>query len=426
MSESSDFLIALGQSLAGMTLYAPDHVVRVSARARVYQALRAVLPARGVLRFSFLHGDAIMGSRVLGELRTWDWSRKFAAAGIQRIEIDAVPPPDDDDLEQFLQELHRRLFIRDGSSMTTIAVRGMRAGSLAIDEEEGVSAEGTSQPGQQQTAPAAPVPLPKLTEETEAVRWIHNEAATGKEMPLAEVEGVVHGLAAAMRRDQHVLMPLLDLKSYDQYTTTHCCNVSMLSMGLAEQLGFAAADVRAIGTAALLHDIGKVRVPTEILVKPGRLTDEEMAYMRMHVTEGAKILSARGRGHALAAVVAYEHHAWTDGTGGYPTFRYARRCHYASRVVHVCDLYDALSTQRPYREAWPRERTLKLLQERSGIEVDVEIVDAFLAMTARTEESRTAFEETPQQHDWNADVAETARQMADAVGDETEVKPPGL
>ncbi len=419
VSDVADFLTALGQSLAGMTLYAPDHGMRVSARTRVYEALLAVLPARGVLRISFLHGDAIVGSRVLGELRAWDWSRKLAAAGIQRIEIDAVPPPEDGDLELFLQAVHRRLQVKDGSSMTTISVRGMRAGSLAIDEEGGESPAGTQEHARE---PALLVP-PSLTEETEAVRWIHHEAATGN-MPLAEVEGVVHGLAAAMRRDQHVLMPLLDLKSYDQYTTTHSCNVSMLSMGLAEQLGFAAADVRAVGTAALLHDIGKVRVPAEILVKPGRLTDEEMAYMRSHTVEGARMLGARGRGHALAAVVAYEHHAWTDGTGGYPTFRYPRRCHYASRVVHVCDLYDALSTKRPYRDAWPRERTLRLLQERAGIEVDGEIVEAFLAMIVRSVESRTPYEEVPQQHDWTANVAETARQLADEAAARAADSPP--
>ncbi len=409
MKAAVDFLISLGQALAGMSLYAPGHTTRVTARKHVYENLLRVLPARGVVRFTFLHGDAIVGAEVLGALRTWDWSRKLSAAGIQRIEVDAVPEPTDADLEGLLQGLHRRLQVKDGSAMQSIAVRGLRAGTLALYESE--RAEGSAH--SQSEVPAEFVP-PSLTEETEAVRWIHDEAATGKNMPLTEVEGVVHGLAAAMHRDQHVLMPLLTLKTFDQYTTTHSCNVSMLSMGLAEQLGFAAADTRAVGTAALLHDIGKVRVPVEILVKPGKLTDEEMRLMQQHPVEGARMLSARGRGHALAAVVAYEHHIWTNGEGGYPKFRYPRRCHYASRVVHVCDVYDALCTRRPYREAWPRERTLALLQERAGIEFDVEIVNAFVAMSLRTSESRTPLDERPQ-NDWNEKMAETARQLADAT-----------
>lgn len=384
MKAAVEFLTSLGQALAGMSLYAPGHGMRVAARQQLYENLLRVIPSRGVVRFSFLHGDAIVGSEVLSALRTWDWSKKLSAAGIQRIEIDAAPEPTNADLEELLQALHRRLQTKDGSAMKSIAVRGLRAGSLALYETE----RNDSPTESIIDGSAEPCP-PSLIEETEAVRWVHDEAARGKAMPLTEVEGVVHGLAAAMHRDQHVLMPLLTLKTFDQYTTTHSCNVSMLSMGLAEQLGFAAADTRAVGTAALLHDIGKVRVPAEILVKAGRLTDDEMAQMQRHPVEGARMLSERGRGHALAAVVAYEHHIWTNGEGGYPQFRYPRRCHYASRVVHVCDVYDALCTRRPYREAWPRERTIALLQDRAGIEFDAEIVDAFVAMSLRTKESRT-------------------------------------
>lgn len=404
MNGASEFLVALGQALAAMSLYATDHVMRTTASVRVYESMRALLTERGVIRFTFLHGDAVVGARVLSELRTWDWSRKLSAAGIQRIEIDVVPPPTDADLQQFLQALHQRLQTKDGTAMTTIAVRGFRAGSLATgDDSADEQAAARMEDG---TLIGAPV----LTEETDAVRWIHDEMAGGKATPLAEVEGVVHGLAAALHRDQQVLMPLLTLKSFDQYTTTHSCNVSMLSMGLAEQLGFAAADVRAVGTAALLHDIGKVHVPVEILVKPGKLTDAEMDIMRSHAAEGARMLGARGRGHALAAVVAYEHHIWTNGQGGYPGLRYPRRCHYASRVVHVCDLYDALSTRRPYREAWPRERTFALLKDRSGIEVDLEIVEAFMAMSARSQELRTPLVEVAH-NDWNMKVARAVEDL---------------
>ena len=403
----SDFLIALGQALSGMTLYAPDHVMRTTALSSLHEMLREVLPERGVVRFTFLHGDTIVGSEILVALRGWDWSRKLAAAGLQRIEIDVLPTPTDADLQQFLRTLHHRLQTRAPNGVeASIAVRGFRAGSLAVTDETHDQSEGPELP----TEASEIIAPPALDEEALAVRWIHDEAASGRPMPLAEVEGVVHGLAAALQRDRHVLMPLLKLKSFDQYSTTHSCNVSMLSMGLAEQLGFAASDVRAVGTAALLHDIGKVRVPVEILVKPGRLTDAEMELMRSHATEGARMLSERGRGHALAAVVAYEHHVWSDGAGGYPTFRYPRRCHYASRLVHVCDLYDALSTNRPYRQAWPRERTLQLLKERSGIEVDAEIVEAFVAMSERTRETRTLVA-NGRQNDWTDRVAEAAKEF---------------
>jgi putative two-component system response regulator len=83
-------------------------------------------------------------------------------------------------------------------------------------------------------------------------------------------------------------------------------------------------------------------------------------------------------------VVAYEHHIMLNG-GGYPTFRFRRDCHHASKLVHVCDVYDALRTNRPYREAWPQEKTLSYLKDRAGTEFDPELVTAFVRMMRQWE-----------------------------------------
>ena len=137
--------------------------------------------------------------------------------------------------------------------------------------------------------------------------------------------------------------------------------------------------MRAFGVAGLLHDIGKVRIPLEVLTKPGKLTDEEFAVMRRHPVDGARILMNSHDELELAAVVAYEHHIMLDG-GGYPLLRYPRPAALASRLVHVCDVFDALSTNRPYRDAWPLAKTLAYLDERAGTEFDPDLVRAFRAM----------------------------------------------
>src|SRR5207249_759680 len=100
-------------------------------------------------------------------------------------------------------------------------------------------------------------------------------------LPLVEAEAVVRSLAVAMHGDRQMLMPLLQLKEFDQYTTTHSMNVAVLSMALAEYLGMSGGDVRAFGVAGLLHDLGKVRVPLEILTKPGKLTPERSEERRV-------------------------------------------------------------------------------------------------------------------------------------------------
>ena len=322
---------------------------------------------------------------------------------MQRVEIEASPLPGDDDLEALFVALHEALTAPPGQPCPPFLRPGLRAGPIDVMRD------GNDGKEEAVVELLEAIGLQSMDEEASAVRWIHDEAANNRPLPMAEVEAVVRSLSAAMHRDEHVILPLLELKTVDQYTTTHSCNVSMLSMGLAEQLGLAPKDVRAIGTAALLHDIGKVSVPPEVLVKPGKLTDAEFAAIQRHAPEGARILTTRGRGYELAAIVAYEHHIWEDGSRGYPTFRYPRRCHYASRIVHVCDLFDALSTRRPYRDAWPRERTLAMLQSQAGIEVDAEVVQAFLRMADAASEQRLSITEEPQ-NDWTASITRATRE----------------
>jgi putative nucleotidyltransferase with HDIG domain len=218
-----------------------------------------------------------------------------------------------------------------------------------------------------------------LTEEADTLRWLHDEVHDRQQLHLAEAETVVRSLSVAMHGDRSMLIPLLQLKQFDEYTTTHALNVSVLSMAITEFLKLPVRDVRTFGIAGLLHDIGKVTIPREILVKPGKLTPEEREIINSHTVEGARIIIRTQDQLDLAAVVAYEHHIMIDG-GGYPVMRYRRDCHYASRIVHVCDVYDALRTKRPYRDAWEAERVLSYITERAGTEFDATIADAFVRM----------------------------------------------
>jgi putative nucleotidyltransferase with HDIG domain len=232
-----------------------------------------------------------------------------------------------------------------------------------------------------------------MNEEIDAIKYMHEEVLKNGGLPLLEAEAVVRSLSVAMHGESEMMLPLLMLKDFDQYTTTHCLNVSVLVMGLAEHLQLHPRDVRTFGVAGLLHDLGKVKIPMEILNKPGKLTDDERSVMQNHTIEGAKLIITSDRELDMAAAVAFEHHIMLNG-GGYPKRHYQRDCHKASNLVHVCDVYDALRTNRPYRAAWEAERVLGYITEKAGSEFEPEIATKFVQLM-RSMEGRMAQVEYP-------------------------------
>ena len=373
MSDPARFLNAFAQALAAMALYRDGHPARERAVDVAYQQIHDLQSDTSHPLFTFLGDEVVFGQQPLRELKAWDWGKRLAQAGIQRLEFEAQVSRDD--FEGFLEEVLARLTL---SAISTEA-RQMRRSSIRFGAV-GLKGESEIAPESLQTATITF----SLGEEVDTLGWLQREVQTTGAVPLAEAEAVVRSLAVAMHSGRQVMLPLLQLKEFDQYTTTHSMNVAVLSMAFAEFLGLSATDVRTFGIAGLLHDIGKVKIPLDVLTKPGRLTDEERALMNEHPVAGARMLLDVEADLDLAVVVAYEHHIMING-GGYPVLHYARECHHASKLVHVCDVYDALRTRRPYREAWSFDKTLGYLQERSGLEFDSALCDAFVRMMRQWE-----------------------------------------
>jgi putative nucleotidyltransferase with HDIG domain len=385
MSDPARFLTSLGQALAVMGLYPAGHPSRERAVDASYDLLGQLVEGESAPRFSFLDGDVIYGRQVVRELAGWEWGARLSAAGVQRIEF--LQGVERDEFAGWLSDMHQRIA---GETPASAEARQLYPGRIRYGA---VEVRGT----EREAAGPAPPPRPSdapLDAEAEAIRWMHNEVQQLGRLPLLEAEAVVRSLSLAMHSSSQIRLPLLQLKSFDQYTTTHSSNVAVLSMGLAEFLGLGSKEIRQFGVAGLLHDLGKVRIPKDILVKPGKLTDEERDVMQRHPVDGARIILERETRLETAAFVAYEHHIMLDG-GGYPRLRYARDCHYASKLVHVCDVYDALCTDRPYRAAWESERALGYLAERAGHEFDPEVVQTFTQMIRLWDETRSPLAPTP-------------------------------
>jgi putative nucleotidyltransferase with HDIG domain len=381
MSDPARFLNAFAQALAGMALYRDGHPARERAVDVAYQHLHDLQSETPHPFFTFLGDEVVFGQQPLRELKAWDWGKRLAQAGIQRLEFEDHVGRED--FEGFLEEVLARLTLSAISS----EARQMRRSSIRFGAV-GLKGEAEAAP---EAMPTATIAF-SLGEEIDTVRWLQREVQTKGAVPLAEAEAVVRSLTVAMHSGRQIMMPLLQLKEFDQYTTTHSMNVAVLSMALAEFLSLSATDVRSFGIAGLLHDIGKVKIPLDVLTKPGRLTDDERALMNEHPAAGARMLLDAEEDLDLAVVVAYEHHIMING-GGYPALHYARDCHHASKLVHVCDVYDALRTRRPYRDAWSLDKTLGYLQERSGLEFDPELCDAFVRMMRQWEPQITTIQD---------------------------------
>lgn len=378
MDTPVEFLTSFGKALSALVLYPEGHASREGALDDAYQKLRDLMDEAPKPSFSFLEDEVLYGNASVRELLGWEWGRRLTAIGVERLQFERGTTREE--LEGFLDELLARLTLRaiDTSEARQLGHRSsIRFGTLGI---QGTQERATPTEGDITTATISF----SLQEEAETIRWMHQEIHAGSDLPLAETEAVVRALSVAMHGDQQVMLPLLRLREFDEYTTTHSLNVCVLAMALADWMGLGDQDIRAFGTAGLLHDLGKVKIPLDILTKPGKLTDQERNVMNEHPANGARIIISSEPDLDLAAVVAYEHHIMLNG-GGYPTLTYSRDCHHASKLVHVCDVYDALRTHRPYRDAWPTEKVLAYLEERSGSEFDGEIAHVFVRMMREQE-----------------------------------------
>ncbi|RJX27432.1 MAG: HD-GYP domain-containing protein, partial [Dethiobacter sp.] len=169
----------------------------------------------------------------------------------------------------------------------------------------------------------------------------------------------------------------LDLK--DEETEGHSRRVTEMTLRIAREMGLKDEELVHVRRGALLHDIGKMGVPDAILLKPGKLTDEEWEIMRRHPVYAYQMLSRIGYLRP-ALDIPYCHHEKWDGTG-YPRGLKGEEIPLPARIFAVVDVFDALTSDRPYRPAWPKEKALAYLRQQAGRHFDPRVVEAFLSLT---------------------------------------------
>ncbi len=266
---------------------------------------------------------------------------------------------------------------------------------VVIDISKGLDVE-VGQP--QQAEPAAenlivkPEELPVVkkisaAEETQAARRLINasrkavegmfsDVRMGKAVSAEAVMPLVDDIAASIERNQSALISLARLKTQDDYTYMHSVAVCALMTALAKQLGLDDTSVKQAGLAGLLHDLGKAAIPLEILNKPGALTDEEFKLVKLHPEKGHALLIEAGITDEVTLDVCLHHHEKMDGSG-YPHRLIGDKISLFAKMGAICDVYDAVTSNRPYKSGWEPGESLKKMASWKG-HFDLEILKAFV------------------------------------------------
>ncbi len=352
-------------ALRSLQLYSKGHPIinaNVEALSSAIQLLHSLAPSTviGLVGDQVIVDDMPMGrADTLGPLM-----RRLQQSGIERITFDRGVTLDE--IRTFVEAVTAADAARESGTAEAAfpSLKHIRVGRVTIENrvQEDLSDMAT---------------LKRMySEAVGAANAVWESAQTEGKPDVAVARTMIDGLAQAVAQNRTALLALTTLKNYDNYTFTHMVNVSLLVMGQARGLGIEGSLLREFGLAALMHDIGKVRTPLDVLNKPDKLTEQEFEIMKRHTVEGAEILRKTPDIPALAPVVAFEHHLRMDGTG-YPDGVKRGALNVGTMLCSIADVYDAMRSHRRYQQAFPTDRILEVMRRNDGTQFDQHLVRRF-------------------------------------------------
>ncbi|WP_367848449.1 HD-GYP domain-containing protein [Rhodoferax sp. WC2427] len=211
----------------------------------------------------------------------------------------------------------------------------------------------------------------------QAVIAMFQEARMGNTVNTELAHNLVNEVSDSVIRNPEAMISLARLKNADDYTYMHSVAVCALMISLARQLKLDEAQTRSLGLAGLLHDLGKAVMPMEVLNKPGKLTDAEFRIIQSHPVKGHRMLADKQAVDDIVLDVVLHHHEKMDGTG-YPDRQKGNSISLFAKMGAICDVYDAITSNRPYKKGWDPSESLKKMAEWTNSHLDPQIFQAFV------------------------------------------------
>ena len=362
-----DLLRRIAAGVRAAQLYAPDHPLVARNMAALITTLASLHQQQSSVAIGIVGSELVVADTPMHKVSATmtELIRKLKDNKVERLAFERGVAQDE--LVALMQNLARLGGKTEGEK--DLSTAHIRVGRLTSDDDsrkDGLASDIAAIKQMYSNAVAAA-----------KIAW---ESAATEGVPDAPTAlQTVEGLADAVTQNRNALMALTAMRNYDNYTFTHMVNVSILTMAQARALGIDGKLLREFGMSALMHDIGKVRTPKEILNKPDKLTDDEFVIMRRHVVDGAEILRRTSEMPILAPVVAFEHHLRLDGSG-YPFTVKRDALNLGSMLCAIADVYDAMRSQRAYQAAHPTDRILAVLKRNEGSQMDQNLVRRFVQL----------------------------------------------
>jgi putative nucleotidyltransferase with HDIG domain len=360
------------RKLTGM--YPAGHPAIAQKLGELDVAVQRHLSQAPTLRIDMIHGDAHLDGlsfRQDGESTTRVMA-DLGAIGIDSIHISRGVTADELlALSSFLWEL------KGSAGGPPIAGQLAARGILHVSLGRLVALD-TRWRAQQWAEAPADVYDPAYAESLDLMQHTFEQVQEGRELELATVRHIVQLLIQKVAGSSAALSQILAVKLYENLTYCHSVNVATLSLLIAKQVGFDDSTTAAIAEAALLHDIGKTRIPLDVIRKPGALDKRERTLMESHTTFGAEILVEVEGLRPLTPTVALEHHRGVKGSG-YPDLGEGAVPHVMSQLVSVADIYEAVTGARTYQDPGLPEQACLLLARLAGSKLNASLVKAFVA-----------------------------------------------
>jgi len=351
--KGEELIRRLAAALRGTELYSPAHPLVQRGIDALTAAATERLQSTSSIVIGFLGDEVVVdGTRLpRGTASMIGFARDLRDRGIEKITLSkGLSRADVGHLVSVFTDRASPIPLPD--RLTAKGVRTIALGRIVVEEV-----------ADDQAGIAAAQLVYGTAVETAETLW--NAAKSGDQPDPGAARKIIDGLARLVTQDRTSLMALTALKKYDNYTFTHMVNVSALAMAQARALNIDGPLLREFGFAALMHDIGKVNTPLEVLNKPGKLTNDEFDVMKRHVVDGAHILRRTPEMPALAPIVAFEHHLKQD-LSGYPEHIGSRKLNLCTMIVSIADVFDALRSNRPYREGMATVRIRSIMGEQGN------------------------------------------------------------